>query len=156
MSTAYLSLGSNLGDRKALLEEAIRLIEESIGTVVARSGMWETEPWGYVSPHRFLNACIAVKTERSPQECLVLLQETEKRMGRRKSGKDGYADRPIDIDIVVYDDLVLQTSNLTIPHPYLHERLFVLQPLMEIAPELVHPLLGVTIRSLYEALISKS
>ena len=150
----YLSLGSNLGDRMALLNEAIRLIEESIGSVESRSNMVETEPWGYLSTHRFINACIAVKTERLPQDCLIALQSIEKRMGRLKSGKKGYSDRLIDIDLILYDDLIVETPELVLPHPHLHERLFVLQPMMEIAPDLVHPLFGKTIRSLYESLIS--
>lgn len=156
MSTAYLSLGSNLGDRVAMLEEAIRLIEESIGHVVARSGVFETEPWGYTSTHRFLNACITVNTPRTPNECLTGLQEIEKRMGRPQRGKNGYADRLIDLDIVLFDDLVLQTPELVLPHPHLHERRFVLEPLTEIAPNLVHPLFGKTIRALLDALISQS
>jgi len=156
MSTAYLSLGSNLGDRMALLEEAIRLIEESIGTIVARSRMVETEPWGFTTSHRFINACIAVNTELSPQDCLSGLKEIEKRMGRLKSGKKEYADRLIDIDIVLYDDLVVETSNLILPHPHLQHRTFVLGPLAEIAPEKVHPVLGKTIRSLLEDLTSPS
>jgi 2-amino-4-hydroxy-6-hydroxymethyldihydropteridine diphosphokinase len=153
MSVVYFSLGSNLGDRVALLEEAIGFIEESMGNVVSRSTMKETEPWGYASTHRFINACIAVNTARSPLECLLILQSIEKRMGRLKSGKKGYSDRTIDIDIILFDDLVMETSNLVLPHPHLHERLFVLEPMMEIAPDLVHPRLGLTIRSLYEALI---
>lgn len=156
MSIVYLSLGSNLGDRVALLQEAIRLIEKSIGSVVSCSNMIETEPWGYDSNCLFMNACIAVKTEQSPQACLIDLQSIEKRMGRLKSGKKGYSDRLIDIDILLYDDLVLETRDLMLPHPHLHERLFVLQPLMEIAPDVVHPLFGKSIKALYEAFISRS
>lgn len=154
MSVVYLSLGSNLGDRIALLEKAVGLIEESIGSVVARSTMMETEPWGFASAHRFINACIAVNTARSPLDCLIALQSIEKRMGRLKNGKNGYSDRNIDIDIILYDDLVMETSDLVLPHPRLHERLFVLEPMVEIAPNLVHPRFGLTMRSLYEALIS--
>ena len=154
MSVVYLSLGSNLGNRIALLEKAVGLIEESIGGVVARSSMKETEPWGYASTHRFINACIAVNTPRSPLECLTVLQSIEKSMGRLKNGKNGYSDRLIDIDIIQYDDLVMETSELVLPHPHLHERLFVLEPMVEIAPNLVHPRFGLTMRSLYEALIS--
>jgi 2-amino-4-hydroxy-6-hydroxymethyldihydropteridine diphosphokinase len=154
MSIVYLSLGSNLGDRIALLEEAVGLIEESIGSVVARSTMRETEPWGYASANRFINACIALNTARSPLDCLSALQSIEKHMGRLKNGKEGYSDRNIDIDILLYDDLVMETSDLVLPHPRLHERLFVLEPMVEIAPNLVHPRFGLTMRSLYEALIS--
>lgn len=154
MSIVYLSLGSNLGDRIVLLEKAVGLIEKSIGSVVARSTIRETEPWGYASAHRFINACIAINTTRSPLNCLSALQSIEKRMGRLKNGQKGYSDRLIDIDILLYDDLVVENAELVLPHPHLHERMFVLEPMVEIAPDLVHPRFGLTMRALYEALIS--
>lgn len=154
MSVLYLSLGSNLGNRVALLEEAVALVGSSLGSVVAQSSLIETEPWGFASEHRFINACIAVVTEHPPLDCIHILQRIEKRMGRLKSGCKGYSDRLIDLDILLYDDQVMDTPELVLPHPHLHERLFVLEPLVEIAPDLIHPRLGESMRSLYEALIS--
>lgn len=133
-----------------MLEKAIEFIEQSIGSVVARSTFFETDPWGFDSSNRFMNACISVKTQRSPLGCLMGLKEIERGMGRLKSGKNGYADRLIDIDILLFDDQVIKTPDLIVPHPHLQDRKFVLEPLSEIAPEFVHPVLKETIRSLFE------
>ena len=129
----YLGLGSNLGDRHALMEKAITMIGERIGKVVRQSSFIETEPWGFVSENRFLNAVILCETTKKPREVLILTQQIEREMGRtRKSTSVGYADRPIDIDILLYDDLQVDEPDLKIPHPLMSERDFVMKPLMEI------------------------
>ena len=133
MHEVYLGLGSNLGDRHALMEKAITLIGERIGKVVRQSSFIETEPWGFESDNRFLNAVILVETEHTPREVLTLTQQIEREMGRtRKSGSAGYADRPMDIDILIYDDLEINEPDLKIPHPLMHEREFVMIPLREV------------------------
>jgi len=155
MTRVYLSLGSNLGDSSALLEEATGLVEQLIGPITARSCVVESEPWGFDSPHRFKNACLAVETTMSPLDCLRILKSIEKRMGRLKRDEKGYSDRLIDIDMLLFGDCILTTPALTLPHPHIQDRLFVLEPLVEIAPTLLHPLLGKTMQALLEALISR-
>ena len=143
--SVYIALGSNLGDRKALLQRAIEEIAEHIGPVVAQSGFVETEPWGFRSPHRFLNACIAVETRLSPLELLHETQAIERRLGRTTKTHDGvYTDRPIDIDILLYGHLRLDTEELTLPHPRMLQRPFVMEPLRQIAPDMVAALMAET------------
>ena len=129
----YLGLGSNLGDCSRNLKRAIRLIGERVGTVVYQSSFIETEPWGFESENKFLNAVVLCETERTPREVLLLTQQIERDMGRRqKSVSVGYADRIIDIDILLYDDLTIDEPDLKIPHPLMHQRDFVMRPLQEI------------------------
>lgn len=135
----YLGLGTNLGDRKANIEQAIRLIGERIGAVVRQSSLIETEPWGFESPNLFLNAVILCETERTPREVLRLTQKIERDMGRRKKtslnskrSSLNYSDRPIDIDILLYDDITVDEPDLKIPHPLMQQRDFVMVPLGEI------------------------
>ena len=138
MPTLYLSLGTNLGDRRSNLETALTLIGRRIGTVQDKSGIIETEPWGFESTNRFLNMVAKVLTKLDPLDVLHTAQEIEKQMGRTvKSSNSVYHDRIIDIDILLYDDLVMKTDELTIPHPLMYKRSFVMQPLAEIAPDLV-------------------
>ena len=137
MSQLYLSLGSNIGDRKKNITDATLLCSALIGTLQTLSSFYETEPWGFSSPNKFINAVICLETDKSPEQCLALAKGIEREMGRQPSGKEGYEDRIIDIDILFYDDLVIQTEELTIPHPHIGERDFVLMPLVEIAPELI-------------------
>ena len=133
----YLSLGSNLGDREDLLRRAITLIEERVGAVQRVSSFIETEPWGFESEHPFLNAAVMVLTTLSPIECLDATQQIERELGRKKKSKGGiYHDRPIDIDLLLYGDLKLSTPRLTIPHPHMYERDFVMIPLREIMPSI--------------------
>lgn len=130
-----MSLGSNLGDREDMLRRAIALIEERVGAVQRVSSFIETEPWGFESEHPFLNAAVMVLTTLSPIECLDATQQIERELGRKKKSKDGiYHDRPIDIDLLLYGDLKLSTPRLTIPHPHMYERDFVMIPLREIMP----------------------
>lgn len=129
----YLGLGSNLGDCRKNLERAIRLIGDRVGLVTRQSSFIETEPWGFESPNKFMNAVILCETTRSPREVLLLTQQIERDMGRmKKSVSGGYADRAIDIDILLYDDVTIDEPDLKIPHPLMHERDFVMRPLNEI------------------------
>ena len=129
----YLGLGSNLGDKAWNLSEAIRLIGERVGQVLRQSSFIETEPWGFQSDNSFLNAVILCETNKTPREVLLLTEQIERDMGRRqKSVSVGYADRIIDIDILLYDDLTIDEPDLKIPHPLMHQRDFVMRPLQEI------------------------
>ena len=129
----YLGLGSNLGNRKAILNEAISLIQKRVGEVVRQSSFLETEPWGLTSHNKFLNACICVNTQYSPRQILKTTQAIEKDMGRcHKTVNHQYHDRIIDIDILMIDDLNIDDSDLKVPHPLMKERDFVMIPLKEI------------------------
>ena len=153
MPKLYLSLGSNEGDREQHLRSAIDAIGRLIGPVDGISPLVETEPWGFESPHPFLNAALSVETSLPAMDVLERTQSIERQLGRRhKSVAGRYEDRPIDIDLLLYDDLVLTSERLTLPHPLLSERLFVLEPLAEIAPQILHPTLGKTIQTLRDEL----
>ena len=153
MAKLYLALGSNQGDRKALLDAARAACDASLGRVTGCSNYTETAPWGFSSPHPFLNAVLELETELSPLAVLELTQEIERQLGRQtKSSAAGYQDRPIDLDLLLYDDLVLETPRLTLPHPLMHLRDFVLEPLQQLAPTLQHPVLGLSIAELYSRL----
>ncbi|WP_300358208.1 2-amino-4-hydroxy-6-hydroxymethyldihydropteridine diphosphokinase [Fusobacterium sp.] len=137
--TAYLSLGSNMGDKKKNLLDAIEKINNLENTkVTSKSTILETEPFGYTEQDWFLNACIEIKTLFTPQELLEKLLSIELYMGRERIIKWG--PRIIDLDILFFDDEIIQDKNLCVPHPWICERMFVLEPLCEIAPNLVHPL----------------
>ena len=149
MATAYLSLGSNLRDRLRLIQEAVAALTVEAGPVTALSSLYETEPWGFSSPHRFLNVALALETTLSPETLLAVTQRIERDLGRTHKSVDGrYADRTIDIDLLFVGDAVLDTPALTLPHPRLHLRRFVLEPLCEIAPDLCHPLLRKSVSQL--------
>lgn len=133
----YLGLGSNLGDRERNLREAIRLLGERVGEVTRQSSFIETEPWGFQSDNRFLNAAVLCLTDKTPREVLQLTQQIERDMGRRKvtdvkSPGRQYADRTVDIDILLYDDLTIDEPDLKVPHPLMYERDFVMLPLKQI------------------------
>ena len=144
MHQVYLALGSNLGDRNAYLERAISLINERVGEVLRRSSFIETEPWGFESNHRFLNGVILCATQLSPRELLSATQQIERELGKTRKHAtlrqlstihyqlSTYRDRPIDIDILLYDDLTVDEPDLKIPHPLMHQRDFVMIPLNEI------------------------
>ncbi|WP_304302451.1 2-amino-4-hydroxy-6-hydroxymethyldihydropteridine diphosphokinase [Phocaeicola plebeius] len=151
MATVYLGLGTNLGDKEANLRTAIYKLQERIGKQVSLSSFYETAPWGFESDHSFLNAAIGLETSLSPIEILHITQEIEKELGRTKKSVNGsYSDRLIDIDILLYDTLVLQTPELTIPHPLMTERDFVMNPLIEIAGNVIHPTRQKTLSELYQ------
>lgn len=133
MPTTYLSLGSNLGDRKQLLHTAINEIAERVGRVEAISSCIETEPVGFDSVHLFLNMAVRVTTELNPYELLKVLKQLERDLGRTRKSHDGiHYDRTIDIDILLYDNLEVNSEELQIPHPRMWERDFVIRPLKEI------------------------
>ena len=133
LHTVYLGLGSNIGNRKRNMRDAIQLLETAVGTVKRQSEMIETEPWGFCSPNRFINMCVCIETRLTPRQLLEATRTIEKKMGRTvKSDINGYADRIIDIDILLYDDLRIDEADLHIPHPLMHERDFVMIPLREI------------------------
>ena len=137
MAEIYLGLGTNLGDKEANLNMAMDEIRKRIGEIVSLSAFYTTEPWGFESKHSFLNAVCCICTKFSPLEVLHLTQDIELLLGRLKKSVNGqYSDRPIDIDILLYDDLHIDTPELTIPHPLMWERDFVMIPLREIAPDI--------------------
>ena len=133
MHTVYLSLGTNLGDKEKNLLSAIAEIDRRIGPVQAQSAFIVTEPWGFESKNSFLNAAVKVATELAPEDLLLHTQQIERDLGRKQKSINGqYHDRIIDIDILLYDDLHISTPTLTIPHPHMNERDFVLIPLKQI------------------------
>ena len=128
-----MSLGANLGDRESNIKLAIQQISELIGPVVRQSALLETAPWGFSSANTFINAAVCRQTSLSPRKVLKATQDIERTLGRTQKSTDGqYHDRPIDIDILLYDDLHVNEPDLVIPHPHMNERQFVLQPLSEI------------------------
>lgn len=133
MHKVYLSLGSNLGDRHATMDEAVRLLAAGVGRVIRRSSCIDTAPWGFSTPNRFLNACVCIETMLTPHELLRATQSIERSLGRTAKSVAGvYGDRTIDIDILLYDDITVDTPELCIPHPLMCERDFVMRPLEEI------------------------
>ena len=143
MAKVYLGLGTNLGDKEENLHAAVLQINERIGKVTSLSAFYVTAPWGFASEHSFLNATCCVESELSPLAVLRETQAIERELGRLKKSVDRhYSDRLIDIDILLYGDKILHTPELEIPHPLMTERRFVMDPLTEIAPDVVHPMLG--------------
>jgi 2-amino-4-hydroxy-6-hydroxymethyldihydropteridine diphosphokinase len=145
----YLSLGSNVGDRQAQLQDAQARLDAT-GRVVAASSFYETEPVEFTQQPWFLNCAVALETGKTPQELMAGILRVEQEMGRLRLQKKG--PRSIDIDILLFDGTLIDSTDLTIPHPALHQRRFVLEPLAEIAPEVLHPVLKKTIRELRDAL----
>lgn len=157
MATVYLSLGTNIGNKEKQMNEAIERIETQIGDVVSRSTFYVTEPWGFESENSFLNAAVKIETELSADEVLKETQNIEREMGRmEKSEKGKYKDRIIDIDILMYGTSIIDSPNLTIPHKFMKERRFVLEPLAEIASEVVIPGTDISVSKALNLLIDKA
>ena len=151
MAIVYLGLGTNLGDKAANLHAAVHLISGKIGKVISLSSFYATAPWGFESENSFLNAAICcVETSLSPLEVLHRTQEIERTLGRTHKSTGGiYHDRIIDIDLLLYNKEIIQTPELTIPHPLMLQRDFVMNPLVEIVPDVVHPVFGKKLSALF-------
>lgn len=149
LHNVYLGLGSNLGDKVELIMSAVKNIQIRIGRIEALSPLYETQPEGFESVNTFINAVCLVRTELLPEEVLEYTQVIERELGRRsKSVNEVYSDRAIDIDVLLYDDSVIELPHLVVPHKHLHERKFVLQPLADIAPDVIDPITGKSISEL--------
>lgn len=148
MNVTYLCLGGNIGDREKALNHAIQKISEQVGVIEAKSTIYETEAWGVESQQAYLNQCIKVKTDLKATELIDVLLLIEKELGRERTINYIYEPRTIDIDILFYDNEIINESKLLVPHPRLHLRKFVLIPLEEIASNYLHPLLNKTIFNL--------
>lgn len=153
MHLVYIGLGTNLGDRQENLKAAIQALAPKVN-VLASSPVYVTPPWGVLDQPAFLNQVIQVETDLFPSELLRYLKKTEKQLGRVESVR--YGPRLIDLDILFYDDLILDMPGLTIPHPQLERRGFVLFPLADLAPDLRHPISGKTVNELFESWISEN
>jgi 2-amino-4-hydroxy-6-hydroxymethyldihydropteridine diphosphokinase len=134
----YLGLGTNLGDRETKLNEALEKLNYSAGNVISSSAIYETEPWGFQAETMFLNMVVSLRTRLTPDMLLKRLKKIETELGRKRTG-EGYTSRTIDIDILLYEDLIINKPDLKVPHPLIRERKFVLVPLCDIAADLVHP-----------------
>ena len=163
MARAIIITGGNIGDVKPRLRQAQQLINAGIGIVLRCSHVYESEAWGFAAESDVKNQARVVDTDLSPEELLVAVQEIEERLGRDRGAEaaekahtgEPYSSRMIDIDILFYDDRVMDTPRLKLPHPLMQERDFVLAPLVEIAPEKVHPVLGKTVEELREELLAR-
>lgn len=153
MTVVYVSLGSNLDDRVSYIQQAVKLLGESDDFKIVRtSTLYETEPWGLKEQNWFINAVIEAKTKLSATELLHHCQQVEQQLGRTRNGVPRWGERTIDVDILFYGKEIINLPELTVPHPRLQERAFVLVPLLELVPLLKHPVLNKSISELHEAL----
>lgn len=149
-STVAVALGSNMGNRLAHLHQAVNAIRLYGFRISALSSVWETAPWGDTDQPRFLNMCLIANTEMSAADALDTVKKIERELGRTESRHWG--PREIDIDIILFGAEIIQTERLTVPHPMMQERAFVLRPLSEVAPDMIHPVLNKSVKELFEAL----
>lgn len=154
MTTAYLSIGSNIGERLKFIEQAVSFLGlcEEID-VVQTSALYETEPWGVKDQNWFLNVAVEINTTLSPQDLLFKCNQIESTLGRNRDVEKRWGERTVDIDIVFYGKQIINTDILVVPHTRMHERAFVLVPMLEIAPEFVHPIFNKSMIDLYESLV---
>jgi 2-amino-4-hydroxy-6-hydroxymethyldihydropteridine diphosphokinase len=152
--TVLIGLGTNLGDRRINLIQACGLISDLGCRIAKSSALYETAPWGFKSNHSFYNQCLVIETELNPEELINAFKRMEAEAGRVQS-TDVYKDRIIDIDILLFDDLIINSDELIIPHPRMAKRMFVLIPLLEIAPHKMHPVLKKSIAELTELCLDK-
>ena len=150
----FIGLGSNIGNRSDFLDRALALLEEKVGCILRQSSVYETEPWGVKEQDLFLNMIVLLESKRSPWQLLSDLQLIEKKLEKKKIMKWG--PRTIDLDIIYFDKKIIFEKDLIIPHPNMYLRNFVLAPLMEIAPDLLHPILNIKTKSLFEGCPDKS
>lgn len=149
MAKVYLLIGGNEGDRERNITSTCELVTERIGEIIASSSIYESEPWGFNCEHNFLNQALCVETSLNPAALLMEISYIEDKLGRvRNANITEYQSRTADIDIIFYDQALMVTPDLVIPHRHLHERSFVLKPLCEIAPDYVHPIFSVTVKEL--------
>ncbi|WP_430410268.1 2-amino-4-hydroxy-6-hydroxymethyldihydropteridine diphosphokinase [Kordia sp.] len=152
LHTTYISIGSNVGDRRAHLQNAVQKLAAEIGRVLKVSAIYETPSWGFEGGD-FYNACLCLSTNLSPVAVMTKILEVEVSLGRVRSDKKGYQDRIIDIDIIFYENIIIESDLVKLPHPLAHERKFVMQPLCDIAPSKIHPTYKKTVLQLNEALV---
>lgn len=153
MAIVYLSLGSNLGDRVGYVQQATSLLSAHPEiNIVATSSFYESEPWLMATDNWFVNAVVQISTTLSPEDLLNECQRIETQLGRPADRSGKYTDRTIDIDIIFYDNLIINNERLTIPHKHFHKRVFMLVPMLEIAEDFVHPFFGTTVESLFDAI----
>ena len=151
LESVFILIGSNLGERKRLVNQACKMMEERCGVLISKSKLYESEPWGFEAEHWFLNQVVRIDTVLSPDELMKTQLSIEKELGRDRSvPHEGYVSRSIDLDILYYGEEIVDTEMVAAPHPRLQERRFVLVPLCDVAPCLVHPLLRKTNRQLLE------
>lgn len=136
---SLILIGSNLGQRETIINQSVEMMSERCGEVLAVSSLYETEPWGFTAEQSFLNCVVALRTEKSPHALLEELMKIEKELGRERHSVEGYESRPIDLDILYYDDKIINDDDLIVPHPRLHKRRFTLTPLCDIAADFIHP-----------------
>jgi 2-amino-4-hydroxy-6-hydroxymethyldihydropteridine diphosphokinase len=149
MAIAYLLVGGNLDNTVGKFDQLKDMLQNQIGEVLRSSKLYQSAPWGFESSHSFINQAIAVQTVLTPEELLGKTQDIEKSFGRKKNNSGNYEDRSMDIDIIFYDNDIINKENLHIPHPKMHLRNFVLVPLQEIASTYIHPILKKTVTELF-------
>jgi len=149
MEISYLMLGGNVGDRIGYLCQSVDLLRRDVGRILTMSAIYESEPWGFDDPQWFLNQVIAMETNLNPLTLLAYIKQIEQILGRQRTD-NGYQPRTMDIDILLYGNHVINIPELVIPHPRMEERMFILQPMTELTPDMEHPVLHRTMRYLRE------
>lgn len=155
MHSVFVGIGGNIGDKLLNFRKAEKLIDEIMGNIILASSIYESPPWGFKSNDTFWNQVLKIETNLPPTGLLEKIHRIEGMFGRERSST-GYSSRQMDIDILYFDDLILETEKLTIPHPLLHKRMFVLTPLCEIAPDFIHPALKLTSKQMKDNCTDKS